>query len=128
MLLEPALDVGEVDGVRWGLEDFGDDRLEVVERVDRLEGIGVGRSEGAAEGGQGKGSANDLEGDLSLEEVSSELAISGPGTTGGIGGAPVGREHRGDEGGAVEVVGCGVHRRHARGCLSEGPSIRMVWQ
>lgn len=126
--MEPALDVGEIDRVRWGPEDLGDDRLEVVERVDRFEGIGVGMPEGAAEGGQGKGSADDLEGDLILVELARELAISGPGTTGGIGSAPVGREHRGDEGGAVEVVGCGVHRRHPRGCLSEGPSIRMVWQ
>jgi hypothetical protein len=73
--METLLEELDEEHVRWGSLELFDDRQEVGQRSDRLEGRCVFRSEGTPGGGEDKGCSDNVQRHLLVEEAPGEASV-----------------------------------------------------
>ncbi len=94
LLIELRLEVPQIAGVGWIQADLVEERKDVVEGSDGVEGSGVLGAEGAPYGGKEEGGFDVLEGDTAIVEDPGQAPILGSGVAEGAGGAAIVVEDR----------------------------------
>ena len=94
MLIELGLKVPQIVGVGGTEADLVEERKDVVEGSDRVEGSGVFGAEGAPHGCEEEGGIDLLEGDAAIVEDPCKAPILWAGVAEGAGGAAIVVEER----------------------------------
>jgi hypothetical protein len=92
--IEPGLEVPQIGWVGWIQADLVQERIDVVERSDGVEGSGVFGAEGAPYGGEEEGGVDLPEGDAAIVEDPGQAPILGSDVSQGAGGAAIVVEDR----------------------------------
>ncbi len=89
MLIELRLEVLQIAGVGWIQADLVEQRKDIGEGSDGVEGSGVLGAEGAPDGGQEEGGVDLLEGNAAIVEDAGQAPIFGAGVSEGAGSAAI---------------------------------------
>lgn len=89
MPVELRLEVPQIAWVGWIQADLVQERKDVVERADGVEGGGVPGAEGAPHGGEEERGVDLLERDAAIVEDPGQAPILGSGVSQGAGGAAI---------------------------------------